>query len=249
MYASTPRRRARARRRSLTAARKAAGLAYRRTSCLRDGALDEVPDTRGPGERPGRHPAVPGVPQGQRPSRTAGRHPITARAPNRPATRSTGCRPGPGDPSPGSVRSPVRIRPVQEADQDQGLLLAGGALLQVAEDPRAHRYAQDRLSGLLGVRAGRAGHGYHLPYGQTPPELVLERGATGVQRQAQEGLRRRARHAGRCRGAGRAGTDPERSCVCRTGVFCTPWYFEQRRDPRCTAARPVLRGPGFEDFL
>jgi hypothetical protein len=90
---------------------------------------------------------------------------------------SADCRPGPGDPSPGSVRSPVRIRPVQEPDQHQGLLAAVGALLQVAEDIRAHRQAKDGLPGLLGVRAG---HGFHLLYGQTPPGAVLERGLQGL---------------------------------------------------------------------
>ena len=97
---------------------------------------------------------------------------------HRPAWRSTaGGRallPGQGLPL---VQFPVRIQPVQEPDQHQGLLAAVGALLQVAEDSRAHRHAEDGLPGLLGVRAGRAGHGFHLPYGQTLPGAVLEPGA------------------------------------------------------------------------
>jgi hypothetical protein len=32
-------------------------------------------------------------------------------------------------------------------------------------------------------------------------------------------------------------------------LYKIPWYFGQRRGPRCTAACPVLRGPGFEGLL
>jgi hypothetical protein len=100
-----------------------------------------------------------------------------ARGPSRRTGSTAGGRallPGQGLPL---ARSSVRIRPVQEPDQHQGLLPAGRALLQVAEDPRADWQAEDGLPGLLGVRAGCAGHGFHLPYGETPPGVVLEPGA------------------------------------------------------------------------
>ncbi len=57
------------------------------------------------------------------------------------------------------------------------------------------------------------------------------------------------------RGSVRAGTGPRtflrmsnRGLLYRR-LYKIPWYFEQRRGPRCTAGRPVLRSPGFEDFL
>jgi hypothetical protein len=61
-------------------------------------------------------------------------------------------------------------------------LLAGGALLQVAKDLRTHWHAEDGLPVSWGVRAGCAGHGFHLPYVQTPPGAVLERGSSGAAR-------------------------------------------------------------------